>query len=112
MIQELMLGLAVAFAYIIGNLLGYLTKDEGQKFRLKIKNLTRKSVIWLAASYGAILGFFVHIEIIVLLLFGLILAESSVNDDKHISKKLTIQSAVFYSFFLIIFIMRKLLKVS
>ncbi len=87
MIQKLLLGLTVSFAYILGPLLGKWTKDEGKKLRKSAfaKALGKFGAL-LAVIYGLILGLAWRLEYeasVALVIFGLILAQTSLNGKRN-----------------------------
>jgi len=97
MFQELTIGLAVAFGYILGPLLGNWTMDEQVKLKKWLKKY--KKYIWLdSVAYGVLLwvSFLYGFEVFgSLTIFGLIIAETSLFYDTKLDKDSIKQGLIF-----------------
>ena len=107
MLQELILGLVVSFAFILGPLLGKWTIDEGRNLRKSgFAKALKKYMSQLAAFYGLVRGRAWNFDfeaLASLVIFGLILAQTSLTPNK----KMALKSAVV---FLFVFVLLTFLK--
>ena len=103
MLQELMLGLAVGFAFIIGSLLGSLTADEGNFIRKTVfAKFLRKFSLILAVLYSVFLWLALRAgqtEAVSLVLFGLVIAQTSMVTTKKLDGKSVASGLVFVAVF-------------
>lgn len=105
MLQELMLGLAVGFAFVLGPLLGNWTSDEGHFIKKTgFARFLRKFTSILAVLYAFLLWFASRIsqtELASLVLFGLILTQASITTTRKLDKKSLISGFVFVAVFFV-----------
>lgn len=94
MIQEILIGVVVSLAYLVGAFLYFATKEEFEKCGDRL--IVFRKLKYLSIFYGFILALFFrfnYTELVSLILFALIVVQSSLA-VANVKKKLALKTAV------------------